>query len=171
MRTSIVLACLASITLASKKHVKAQTVSKSPAGKALYRQNKAMASRLSKRANSDLEKELEAKEVEEDTTSDEAFPSMEDVFNECMNDPNCDMFNEHQTDYIPNTGGDSGSSDDTESEAASPSSDCLKDYDAFYYESTDLDCNDEWRAWDDWCIYNWNAYDQECNAVNEEFWS
>merc|ERR1719464_254062 len=52
-----------------------------------------MASRLSKRANSDLEKELEAKEIEEDTTSDEAFPSMEDVFNACLLDPNCTMFN------------------------------------------------------------------------------
>ena len=39
-----------------------------------------------------------------------------------------------------------------------PSADCLF-LEAYYYASEDTTCNDEWMAWDDWCIYDLTDYE------------
>ena len=45
-----------------------------------------------------------------------------------------------------------------------PEGDCLVDAWAFYYWSSDRECNDTWRNWDDWCTWsaNCDVDEKEC---------
>lgn len=57
-------------------------------------------------------------------------------------------------------------------EADRPSGDCATDYEGFFYSSYNVDCNNAWVDWDNWCMFGdlTETSVADCEDSNNAFW-